>query len=544
MHMSKPEITIKQSRARKSELGSALINLTTSFSAEALMSNAAGERWFLPVYRSAAQAAGGTQVFTPSAAEDGTLTFYLESVAPPPIAGQAGSAHAVLMGTSFCLVLNASGAGSRIPLNAAGEGGNIWRLRTKLGGNELKMARAALFDANPNVAIEVTQTATIAVPLTQAFVESNWPDAIIRKGLLDTFAGIPFDSASTFYMMAQQADADYANQYMVLNCIYRAQVPAPPLPGYIRWQINWANRAYNYYQDNQERNRVFYLPDKFELAKGPAGAPAVSLLQFTLPAGPVSVERTQATFRVYGRPVVDFDRIQNAKVALQPKIGGSPQMVSLQDAHHANTKFTQYLPNMQATSSDPAVQTDASIDLSAGLRNELKLNFKQFRALWAAIFSAALENPLFRGWVDIELSDGKYKDRIDFNGRLPVEQETPFFDDILDTSLDSTYPAQFTVHTFKNVFEGDPKVLEIEVAFPGAETLTLTAESMKAQVKVERSIRDIVLGKQSPDEYPYKLRVVQEDGVMRCCTGTARSDTPNLRLNPEQIKKCTGDCGP
>lgn len=540
--MSKPNITIRESRARKNELRGALINSTATLSADAMMSNAAGERWFLPVYRSAVQTAGGTNVFTPSSAEDGTLTFYLESVAPPAIAGQAAGANAYLKDVSFSLVLNASGAGSRFPLEATGEGGNIWRLRTKLSGNELKMARTALFDANPNVSIEVAQTVPIAAPLTQQFVDSNWSDPNIRKGLLDTFAGIPFDSASMFYMMAQQADADYANQYMTVNCVYRSQVPAPPLPGYVQWQVNWANRAYNYYQDNQERHRVFYLPDRFEFAKGPAGAPTFSLLQFTLPEGPVSVERTQATFRAYGRPVVDFDRIQNAKGALQQKIGVAPEMVSLQDAHHAKTTFTQFLPNMQATSSDATVQASASIDLRKGLRNELKLNFKQFRALWAAIFSAAPENPLFRGWVDVELSDGKYKDRIDFNGRLPVEQETPFFDDILDTSMESTYPAQFSVKTIKKVFEGDPKVLDIEVAFPGAETLTLNAQSTEARVRVERSIRDIVIGKQSPDEYRFRIRVIKEDGTGGCGEGKARSDTPNIWLTAAQLDKCTGDC--
>jgi hypothetical protein len=341
--------------------------------------------------------------------------------------------------------------------------------------------------------------------------------------------------------MAREGDPEYPSQYLVLNSVYKAQVAAPPLPGYVQWQVNWANRAYNYYQDNQDRTRIFFLPDSFEFAKGPAGAPTVSLLQFTLPEGQVTVERTRATFRVYGRPVVNFDRIQNAAQSLKGKIGGVPQMVSLQDAHHAKTTFTQYLPNAQGTASDPAVQKDASIDLSSGLRNELKLNFPQFRALWAAIFSTAPENPLFRGWVDVELSDGKYKDRIDFNGRLPKEQETPFFDDILDTSVESTYPAQFSAKATPKVFQGDAEVVAIELSFAGGATITLTDEQREAQIKVERSIRDIVIGKQSPDEYPYKMRVVRE-GSTTCCEGKAKSDSPNIWLTPDQVAKCAGGC--
>jgi hypothetical protein len=450
-----------------------------------------------------------------------------------------------LSGTSFRLVLDASGAGRRFPLNAKGEGGTIWRLSTKLAGDELQAARAALFDASPNVSIEVVQTVAMAAPLTQEFVDSNWSDGTIRRGLLNTYGGIPYDSAAMFYMMAEAAASDYSSGYMVLDYVNRTQVPAPPLPGYIEIPLPWKERMHNYYQDNQERNRVFYLPDKFEFDKGSKGTPTASLLQFSLPEGEGSdVEKTHATFSVYGRAVVENDRIQNAATLLKSKIGASPQMVPLQDAHQVKTTFTQTLPNERATSSDHAVQTGASIDLSAGLRNELKLNFAQFRALWAAIFSAAPENALFRGWVDVSLSDGKQKNRIDFIGRLPAVREAGFFDDIIDKSVwTTTYPAQFAVRTFSNTFAGeDPKVLEIEVTFPGSDTLTLTAQSLVSSVKVQRSIRDIVIGKQSPDEYPYKLKVIREDGTITCCAGTAKSDSKKLHLTLDEIKKCTGKC--
>jgi hypothetical protein len=541
--MSKPSaVTVVKGRARANELGEALITPSVSLSTGVILSNAAGAKSYLPVYRSAAQSAGGSEAFSASVTDDGTLTFFLESVPSPEIVREAGSAAAYLTGTSFALILNASGAGTRIPLKETREGGSIWRLSVKLSGNDLKQVRAALFDANPNVAIEVTQTVKLAARQTREFVDGNWSNAAIQQGLKDLFGGIPFDSASTYYGMASGSDPDFSNQYIVLNCTYRAQVPAPPLPGYVQWQVNWQNRAYNYYQDNQDRTRIFYLPDRFEFAKGPAGAPTVSLLQFTLPEGPVTVERTRATFRVYGRQIVDFNRIQNAAQSLKDKVGGAPQMVSLQDAHHAKMTFTQFLPNAQATASDPAVQANAVIDLSAGLRNELDLSFAQFRALWAAIFSGAPENPLFRGWVDVELSDGKYKDRIDFNGRLPKEQETPFFDDILDTSAEKIYPAQFKVKTFNKAFEGEPAVLEIELIFTGGKTVTLSPEKLESQIQVERSIRDIVIGKQSPDKYPYKLRVVRDDGSIACCKGEAKSDTPTLWLTLKQISDCTDDC--
>src|SRR5271165_42048 len=538
-------VTVTNGRRRKNELGAALITPSVALAPDVLLTTAAGAKWYLPVYRSAAQSAGGGEAFAPSVTDDGTLTFFLESVPPPEIARDAGGANAYLTGTAFSLVLNASGGGgTRFALKDSREGGSIWRLSVKLAGNDAKQVRAALFDVNPNVAIEVTQTVELAAQQTQAFVQANWANAAIQKGLLDLFGGIPYDSPSTYYKMAAspEGDPDFPNQYLVLNCVYKAQIPAPPLPGYLQWQVNWQNRAYNYYQDNQDRTRVFYLPDGFEFAKGPAGAPTVSLLQFTLPEGPVTVERTRATFRVYGRPVVDFSRIQNAAQSLKDKVGGVPQMVSLQDAHNVKSTFTQSLPNALATGSDPAAQPNASIDLSAGLRNELNLSFAQFRAVWAAIFSQAPENPLFRGWVCVELSDGRYQERINFNGRLPKKQETPFFDDILDTSGQNTYPAKFKVRTFPKAFTGDPAVLEIDLTFTGNKTVALSKEQQQSEVEVERSIRDIVIGQQSPDEYPYRLRVVRDDGSMNCCDGTAKSDTPTIWITLDQIAKCTGPC--
>jgi len=533
--MTNPTVTVIAGLRRRNELADALINPSTSLAGDTLMSDAAGAAWYLPAYRSAAMSAGGSEAFAPSVTEDGTFTFYLEAVAP------AGAAQARQDGTTFALVLDASGAGARFPLRDSRQGA-IRTLTVKLGGDQLKAARAALFDANPNVGIEVTQTLKLAAQQTEAFIRQNWQNQTIQKGLIDSLGGIPYDSAGTFFSDARQGDADYPNQYLLMQATYRASVPAPPLPGYVQWQVEWNSRASNYYQDNQDRARVFYLPDRFEFAKGPAGAPTVSLLQFSLPEGPATVERTRATFRLYGAAVVDFGRIENARQTLKGKLGVDPRMVSLEDAHHAKKTFTQRLPNAAATGSDPVVQAQPFIDLSKELRNELDLNFAQFRALWAAIFSAAPENPLFRGWVDVELSDGRYKDRIEFNGRLPGDQETPFFDAILAKSTESTYPAEFTVKTFKRAFQGAPAALEIAVTFSDGKNVTLTESNLEASVRVERSIRDIVIGKQAPDEYPYTMRVVRDDGTISCCEGKAKSNTPSLWLTLEQIAQCQGPC--
>ncbi len=546
--MSQPSaVKLLQGRRRSDELGATLINPSEALSSTVPLNTAAGTKFYLPAYHSAAQTSGGSTTFQPSVTDDGILTFFLESVPAPEIARAVGGATPYLTGTTFTLVVNQSGGGTRIPLDHSSVGGSIHRLSVKLAANQAKLVRAALFDVNPNVAIEITQTLQMAAQQTPAFIQANWSKPEIRSGLENLFNGIPFSEPSTYSQIAAASDPNFPNQYLVLDCVYTAQVSAPQLPGYVQWQVNWHNRAYNYYQDNQDRSRVFYVPDQFAFDKGPkTDAPTISLLQFTLPPGGTTVEETRAHFRIFGRPVVDLERINNAAQSLKEKLGQQPQMVSLQDAHKVKTRFMQYLPNAAATGSDPAAQPEASIDLASGLRNELDLNFAQFAALWAAIFSSAPENPLFRGWVDVELSDGRYTDRIDFNARLPIEREKSFFDDILDISTANTYPAEFTVRTAKDLLTDMPDVAEILLIFAGGKTITFDSELgsqvQKQTIKVERSIRDIVLGNQGPDEYRYRLMVVRQDGSRKCSECTAKIDMPSIWITKDQVANCTGPC--
>lgn len=541
--MANPSVSVEKGRARKNELGAALIAASADLAAPGVLVNASGAKSYLPVYRSAAQQAGGHEAFSTTFTDDGTLTIFLETAMPDGLAGDASGAAPIVDGTSFELVTAASGGGSRFALQCIRKGSTV-QLSVKLAGDDLKRTRAALFDIDPNVAVRVTQPVKLAARQTNDFIQRNWSNDTIRQGLLDQFGGIPFDSAATYYQMASGGDADFPNQFLVLACVYTSSVGVPPLLGYIQWQVNWKGRAYNYYQDNRERTRVFYVPDRFELAKGPSGSPTVSLLQFSVPADASSVTQTRALFRNFGNAVVDAARIQDASQALRERIGAVPQMLSIEDGHGVKKTFTQYLPNAEASSEagNPTVQPNASIDLVKGLRNELDLNFNQFRALWAAIFSDAPEKTLFRGWVDVELADGRYKDRIEFNGRLPKETQASFFDDIQDTSSTNTYPAQFTVQTVAKIFQGAPAVLQIGLNFAGKTQVTLEPEKTKVTVSLERSIRDIILGNQPPDQYPYRLRVVRDDGSMNCCNLAADTGDPDLWIMPAMIDKCTGPC--
>lgn len=532
-------VSMERGRARQKDLGQTWITAAVDLSSSAMLTTAGGQKGYLPVFRVLDQNSQQGSSFQTSLTDDGTLTFYLASDTPGEVQKQGTAAHPIFDGISFGLVLDASGAGKRVPLTGSAQG-QMWTLTCHLAGDNLRLARQSLFDASPNVAIEINQPVNVAIQQTQAFIYQSWPIAGIRQGLLAAFGNIPFSTAADYYQMVSMSDPDFPNQYAVINCVYQSQISAPGLPGYLQIQVNWQGRAYNYYQDNSDRTRIFYLPDRFEFMKGPSGSPTISLLQFSMPSGDSSVSDTRATFRAFGNPIVDPARIENASHVIRDKIGANPQMSSVQDAHSPKMTFTQWLPNEKATGSNAVVQTKASIDLVSGLRNELDLNFDQFRALWAAIFSSEPENPLFTGIVDVELSGGNYRDQVAFNGRLPADKAESFFDDILDTSNKAAYSTAFRIKTFASVFQANNAICEIDVTI-GGKTVALTANQLEANVTVERSIRDIVVKAQDPDQYPCRVRVVRDSGTT-CCTLTASSDDPTVFLTTDVVSGCTGAC--
>jgi len=436
-----------------------------------------------------------------------------------------------------------------VPVRDQG-GNNIWLASVRLTADVLKLARTMLFDSSPNACIEITQTVRIAAPLSETFVTQNWSNDTIKNKLLEFLGGIPIGAAASFYRNAKDAAAmrgdDYASEFMLLDCTYTEEVALPTLPGFVQWPITWNGRVYNYYQDNQERSRVFFLPDRFEIAVGPTGAAAVSLLQLSLPPGG-GIEGTQATFRVFGRPVVEFERIDQAKRYLREKIGPTTDLTSLQDARGVSTTFTQSLPSASGASSQPQIQSNAQIDLSAGMRNEVNLTFAAFQAVWAAIFSENAENPLFLGWLDVKLSGGRFADRVSFNARLPKHQEGNFLDTILDQSLDRDYSTPLTIKTFASIFASTvnaaDEVLELSLTFGPNAVVTIqppvtgnTAKLLENSVDVKRSIYDIVLGNQNAGSYRYTLRVARGDGKVP--RADLESEESTIYVTPALVNEC------
>jgi hypothetical protein len=525
-------------------LGQALITPDPELSHTAILTNVNNLKFYLPLYQNANQTSGGQETFAPTLTNDGTLTFYLNSVVPPELVGQTQKAAPYTSGISLTLMYNQDGQTRNIPLNLKDEGNNIWKASATLNSTQRQEVTTILFNTIPNAIIQVTQTVTLAGQLTEQFVNTNWSVPAIHEKLLSRFAGgIKFPNAEVYYRRATEAYSEFSQQYMKLECSYVSQIGAPSLPGYIKLPVTWKDRVYNYYQDNQKLNRVFFVPDSFKLSTESHGKPSVSLLQFKTEDG--TIDNMVATFRFFAEPIAEYTRLENAKEQLAQHIGQELEMVSFQGVKGVSTELTLYLPNVEGTASIPKVQSNADIDLKQGLRNELNLSLKAFQALWEAIFSVAPEQPLFTGWVEIRIEDQKYQERINFDGRLEARQQTNYFDLILDEGTDTTYSKTLTVVTFPKLFEdSNNRIDEISVDF-GQETVRFTRPSkeekeklMEAKVTVKRSVRDIILGNGDLGVYPYTLQVVNANG-RKCYPSKTTSDT--IYITEEEIKKCTAE---
>ncbi|QZT37172.1 hypothetical protein K5X82_18400 [Halosquirtibacter xylanolyticus] len=558
--MSISNLKVLKGRAIRSELGDALINPDPSLTNEVVFQSANGGLSYLPSFENASEAVDSTTAFEPSLSEDGELTMYVKPIPPVSIKNKVRNAT-MADHSSFSLVLDTSGNGTRIPLTKTDING-YHKLTATLTGNNLKDAKDSLHNTNPNVAIEITQKQDIAVFQTNDFITKNWSNKEIKDGLFASMGGLSMDSPDAFYNIASSADSDYPNQFLVMDITYVSQISAPSLPGFVRWQVSHDGRAYNYYQDNRDLRRVFFIPDYFVFAKGPKGQPTVAILQFLVPEGAKSVEQVNVTFRFYGSPYVDMVRIVKASQSLKDELGFLPTMVSIENANGSEKTFTLFLPNEEDTSSKNLPQPKATIHFTednkknGGLRDEVHLNFKQFTGVWAAIHSTAPENPLFRGWVDLTLSQGKFKEKINFNAKVPADQQAALFDSILDQNSQRAYDTQLSVNTVPALFNqktkfdngGEHQVYQIELSFYKSsitsQNIELDKANLKGTVTIEQPIRDIVLGLQTPNEYTYTLRVICDDGTMytsdrKIKTGETIWITPQVIQDAEKQEQTT-----
>lgn len=531
----------------RDRIGTALINPDPGLSDDVLLTTAAGVAAYLPRYRDGTQRAGDTPLFMPALSEDGRLELFLQAAPPPAIGDRVAGATMQPAPPLAELVFNADGQPRRVPLRAEDQGGGLWKLSAQLAGAPLTALRRVLFDAVPSAVVAVARNAVMAAPLTDAFVTAAWEQPALREGLLASFAGgaIPLHDPASFLALARMAWPGFAQEFMLVDCTYADEVPVPPLQGFVEVPLPWQGRARPYYQDNYRPWRFHYLPDGFRLAVERGGAPSVSLLKFATPDG--SLERTVATFRFFATAVLDAARLEDARHHLAALAGREVELVSLQDAGGVASSLVLALPNASGTASQPQPLPSAQIDLARGLRAEVELSMPAFQALWDAIFSGHAEQTLFLGTVEVRPA-GRPVQQVPFAGRLEGTAMQDYFERILDQGVDLNWSSRVTVHVPAQVFSParNPRVLAVSAIFTPEAVATITAPAadrtepmLQATVEVQRTIRDIVLGRGQAGSLDYLLKVVTPEA--RLCRRITNRDRDIFILDAD-LHDCRDTC--
>ncbi len=535
----------------RAQLTNILIAPDSALEDTTLFTDGQGKPSFLPRYRLATQGEGGQTSFASSLTNEGKLTLFLQSYSPSEFASRNQGATPLANGTGASLEYDEGGQPKVLPLRISEGRDGIRETSVTLDPVSLTVLRPILFDTVPRATLVIKRQIEVAVQMTSGFIKTWWQAPSVRNKLLSRLPLIEFDDPDSFEQMVTRAYPDFTSQFIVLVCTYDDRIPVPTLPGYLLKRITWNGRIDNYYQDNQQIQRVHYLPDGFKLALGPSGTATASLLQFKTPDG--SIEQMNATFRFYAEPVVELPRIEDARKQLQVQIGQSPEMLSVQDARGLSTQLTLTIPTANGKASKPQLMTQARVSLTEGIVCELNLNFDEFRALWDAIFSKAPEQPILAGWIDVTLEDGNKRDRIDVKLRLPPgeKEEQDYFYKIYDSSSFNIYSRQVTIRTFKPVFDdsgnADP-ILLVGLDFGGSATVEFTCDEakessktlMEKQVKLQRAVSDIILKREDPAEFAYRLKVSRFSGD-RC--SSQKTKTLPISVFKPQIEGCTQPCG-
>ncbi|KPQ32321.1 MAG: hypothetical protein HLUCCA11_21800 [Phormidesmis priestleyi Ana] len=535
------EIRPKDSFIEEHELGPALITTDTNFSSAEPLRTKDGKLCYIPQFRNAQQNAGNEEAFTTVLDASGRLTLYLQSYAP---VGTRAEAERYASSLSAQLTATpTSGSAITIALSVNSVEGDIWKLSAQLSASQQTIMRSVVAESNPNAQIIVTVTVLEAIQLTQDFVNDNWRNPEIKKALLNLFGGqITLESPGSFWGLATQAHPNINQTYLTAECTYEASVNVPPIPGFKQWTLTWNNRNYSYYQDNLNVKRFYYLPDKFQILKT-ENKPDISLLEFDIPNGDLT--SAQATFRYFAQASTQAERVRNAAQKIQAKLGQMPDMTTFQGVPHVAAQLTLFLPTSDANASTPTQRTEASIDFSTGIRDEINLKFKAFQALWNAIFTDAQEQRIFTGYVDLDI-DGRYKESIPFDGRLPAAEEKAYYYEILDAGIDTTYSRHVSALALNSVFEASGNssqqavIVQLIFSTEGSNnTITLKKSAMEGHVTIQRSLTNLLIEKEDAGIFKYLLKVTRANS-RSCCP--RESDSTDIIIIPADIHSCKDNC--
>lgn len=307
---------------------------------------------------------------------------------------------------------------------------------------------------------------------------------------------------------------------------YRDVNPSGAAPaGLARLEVN----GHVYYQDLGQRQRFYYLPDRFELVAGPSfpsvrirATPDVDKYLIEYVAGPV-VDAARLHADEAQQLLAEANRLAPAPfthVEFEPLLGD-------------RTSLSLMVPLGGTWSAQPRPGTIS--DLYHTFTDVLTVDADGLRRFWDAL-AAPGDGAPFRGKIDVGLGvpDEWARYQLDFVGRVAAPAADParaaYLDAFWAAAFDPTVPATFMRRVD---VVADPALFadaqRVAVSFELGGVVVVTPQQPRGFTDVGQPIGDYVLGRADAGTYRYKLTVSGGTGATDAQWRVGSGSTLTLR---------------
>ena len=280
--------------------------------------------------------------------------------------------------------------------------------------------------------------------------------------------------------------------------IYRGLLPPPPrwelLPKPLEYQHVW----YNYYQDYNLKNYLYYLPNTFEPGTDPGGKPMLAFY-FSAPEDATSMDEVRVNFDYFLLPKVIPGRIANA---LAQFLTEQPDGRLIPFGTADTLTLELELP------AGKTEEKNAIINLQSGIADSFSLPASQFVTIWDALFSGGL---LLRGELAVQFT-GLPPDRLPVKITLDSQYKnrpTDFLTQPAPVYITTTLTFKSSPGTYNP--SGPRPVSSMLVSIDG-QTIELDDANPTRDVKVKTSVIERFIDPNWQPTYEHSLEIHYVDG--------------------------------
>lgn len=345
----------------------------------------ATKKHYLPQYAIATRGSGGSTqrwvTFAPAAAGF-TLTVHLADASPVSLA--QGNTAIVPSATRYLLTANLQGQAASWDFGTATTDGGDLVISLVVTDPAIRdQIYHAMTDQTAQAKLILRRSFSLATPVPPPASGPAPAQPLYRSAVTAIDSTLPF----SFDPVLDK------NVFAGLSNI------GSGAPSWHIQQVSWQGRSYPYYQDLNQPDQLYFLPDSFKISRQPAVPHAPSIVVSTDGDDPNSLTFTLTFLAV---PVWDPNRLTAAAQSLQSTLGlAALPTLGLFEA--STTALSLTVPPSDPSAAPGLVaQPGAEIDIAGGIKCSLALSMAQFRQVYAALFEQVTQ--LLSGIVTVTVA--------------------------------------------------------------------------------------------------------------------------------------------